>query len=381
MKQSLALEHDLNVFSANQHDRFLSFLESVEKNTIVFQLDSTNQVMLGSDLTTVSVKSRLTWTALRQCCNYLSKSFYTTISDLCGRSFTNKSDMSMYSNQDAIVVFNTVLKRRFDKGLSGKKIIKNSSSNTIEAVLGDKYRRLSNHLLINKAEHYLKRLGYRYEFSQAVISGRRLQARYVFEEPIPLSNFSTNIHFDPVKAGVLFTNSEYGDSSLKMTLFISFGSLGTTLLPYSASWCLDHKGVNFNDKLNSLLVDIEKKRTELDEHNIEAMLIQLQQSNLGLSGNKETDDKWLKTLNKKLSAQKLNSSVVDKVMQRTLFSRVEEGNVVLARVDKAKVWPDKSALDMFVALLAEGSSSVTNMAVRDNIEQSSFKLLSGKMRL
>ena len=144
---------------------------------------------------------------------------------------------------------------------------------------------------------------------------------------------------------------------------------------------MDHKGVNFNDKLNSLLVDIEKKRTELDEHNIEAMLIQLQQSNLGLSGNKETDDKWLKTLNKKLSAQKLNSSVVDKVMQRTLFSRVEEGNVVLARVDKAKVWPDKSALDMFVALLAEGSSSVTNMAVRDNIEQSSFKLLSGKMRL
>ena len=89
----------------------------------------------------------------------------------------------------------------------------------------------------------------------------------------------------------------------------------------------------------------------------------------------------MKTLNKKLSAQKLNSSVVDKVMQRTLFSRVEEGNVVLARVDKAKVWPDKSALDMFVALLAEGSSSVTNMAVRDNIEQSSFKLLSGKMRL
>jgi hypothetical protein len=381
MRNSIAVDHEFHLFNDKQYARFMAYLENVENNTVTFTVDSANQLLLDSEFKTVSGKSRLSWTALRQCCNYLSKSFYRVVGDLCGRGVSNKTDLSLYSDKDAASVFNVVVRRKLSKGLRNKRVLKNTSTNTIEALLTPKYKRLSNHVFMKRVDEAMKKIGSAYSFLQATVSGRKMQARFIFKEPLNLENLDIDNALLPVRAGVLFTNSEYGDSAVKLTLFLMFGTVGTTMVPYSASWSLDHKGKNFNGRLNDLLVALENKRKELDETHIEEMLNRLQSNNLGLSGVAETDSRWLKAVNKKLVSHKIHANTADKVLKRTLFSKVEDGEIVLGRVDKAKTWPHKTSLDMFVAMLTEGTQSVKNMTARDNIEQSSFRLLSGKLRI
>ena len=303
------------------------------------------------------------------------------VSDLSSRGLSSDSDFSLYSDKDAAAVFNIMVRRKLAKGLKNKRVLKNNATNTIEAIVTAKYKRLSNYVFMQRVDSAMKSIGSDYSFLQAVISGRRMQARFIFKEPLAATGTFVDSSLLPIRAGILFTNSEYGDSAVKLTLFLTFGSVGTTVIPYSASWSLDHKGSNFNDKLNQLLITIESKRKELGETHVEGMLERLQGNNLGLSGVKEDDKKWLEAINKKLVGHNINSNTVNKVLKRILFSKVEDGELVLGRVDKATAWPSKTSLDMFVAMLTEGSQSVKNMTIRDSIEQSSFKLLSGKMRL
>ena len=381
MSSGIAVDHDFQVFNDKQYSRFMTYLENVEKNTVTFSVDSANQLLLSSEFRTVSGKSRLSWTALRQCCNYLGKTFYRVVSDLSSRGLSSDSDFSLYSDKDAAAVFNIMVRRKLAKGLKNKRVLKNNATNTIEAIVTAKYKRLSNYVFMQRVDSAMKSIGSDYSFLQAVISGRRMQARFIFKEPLAATGTFVDSSLLPIRAGILFTNSEYGDSAVKLTLFLTFGSVGTTVIPYSASWSLDHKGSNFNDKLNQLLITIESKRKELGETHVEGMLERLQGNNLGLSGVKEDDKKWLEAINKKLVGHNINSNTVNKVLKRILFSKVEDGELVLGRVDKATAWPSKTSLDMFVAMLTEGSQSVKNMTIRDSIEQSSFKLLSGKMRL
>lgn len=380
MRNSIAVDNELLTFNDTQQSKFMTYLETVEKNTVIFPIDSPNQLIVGNDFTTLSGKSKIAWVGLRQCCNFISKNFYKLITDICGKNAGASRDPSVYSDRDAATVFNIVVKRRFDKSLNGKRILKNNKTNLIESVVTDQYQRLSNFEFMTKVTKALALLGDKYTFMQSTMFGRKMQVRFVLNEPLNLPNFFAGKHLDPVRVGVLFSNSEYGDSAVKMTLFLSFGSLGSTIVPYSTALSIDHKGNNFFSKLDKLLVEIDNKRKELDESTVENMLTQLQNSNLGLSGVKEADDKWLKAINKKLVSHKIHSSVADKVLKRTLFSKIEDGVVILAKTDKASTWPDKTALDVFVAMLTESTKSAANMAVRDNIEQSAFKLLSGKLR-
>jgi len=381
MRNSIAVDHEFNIFNDKQYGRFMSYLENVENNTATFTIDSVNQLLLDSEFKTVSGKSRMTWTALRQCCNYLSKSFYRVISDLSGRGVSSKPDLSLYSDKDASAVFNIMVKRKLTRSLKNKRVLKNNATNTVEAILTPKYRRLSNYAFMRRVDEAMKKIGSDYSFLQATVSGRKMQARFIFKDPLKIDSLEIDNVLLPIRAGVLFTNSEYGDSAVKLTLFLMFGTIGTTTVPYSPSCSLDHKGKNFNNKLNELLVALETNRKELDETHIENMLNRLQNSNLGLSGLAEADALWLKTINKKLVSNNINANIADKVLKRTLFSKVEDGELVLGRVDKAMAWPNKTSLDMFVAMLTEGAQSVKNMTARDNIEQSSFKLLSGKLRI
>ena len=341
MRNSIAVDHEFNIFNDKQYGRFMSYLENVENNTATFTIDSVNQLLLDSEFKTVSGKSRLTWTALRQCCNYLSKSFYRVISDLSGRGVSSKPDLSLYSDKDASAVFNIMVKRKLTRSLKNKRVLKNNATNTVEAILTPKYRRLSNYAFMRRVDEAMKKIGSDYSFLQATVSGRKMQARFIFKDPLKIDSLEIDNVLLPIRAGVLFTNSEYGDSAVKLTLFLMFGDIGTTTVPYSASCSLDHKGKNFNNKLNELLVALETNRKELDETHIENMLNRLQNSNLGLSGLAEADALWLKTINKKLVSNNINANIADKVLKRTLFSKVEDGELVLGRVDKAMAWPNK----------------------------------------
>jgi hypothetical protein len=378
MLRNIAVDTDTFVFSSSEKDRLSDFLKNTEEHTAIFSLDSPEQLALDSEFRTISGKSLITWLALKQVCGFLNNNFYKLITDISGKTKTSKSDHDSYcvSKRDASLIFNIVVRRKFLVSLNGKTVIKNVKSNTIESVVTDKYRRLANYTFFKKIEDALRSKSSGYSFNQASLHGRKLQVRYLFDQEIPVLNCEDFSRLYPVKVGLLFANSEHGNSSVKITLFLSFGGLGCCSVPFNSSWSIDHKGQNFFTRIDSLLNVVDNKRKEFDQASVERMLVALRDKNLGLSGIKEKDEKWLTALNKNLVDDHVGSQVANKVIRRTLFS-ADSDKIYSAR----ESMPSKTALDVFVSMLVEGSKFLKNMAVRDNIEQSSFRLLSGKVRL
>lgn len=378
MLRNIAVDTDLLFFKEKDKTKFLSYLKNIEDSTAIFSLDTPEQLVLDSEFKTISGKSIFTWLSLKQCCGFLNKNFYTLLTDISGKTKSSKLNYDSYcvSKRDASILFNIVVRRRFASSLIGKKIIKNNKSNVIESVVTDQYKRLSNYVFASKIEEVLKTKAGGYSFNQATVQGRKVQLRYVFDEEFNLKNSGYFSKLTPLKIGILFSNSEHGNSSVKITLFLSFGELGCAAVPFNSYWSLDHKGQNFFNKIGSLLNVVDKKRKEFDEDSVDNMLMSLKDKSLGLSGVKERDDKWLRAINKSLVGGNVASKTADKVLKRTLFSNSD--GVVSFNPSEIS---EKTALDVFMSMLIEGSKTLNNMAARDNIEQSSFNLLSGKVRI
>lgn len=368
-------------FSESQHKLFKDHLSNIEKNTLVFPVDNASQLALNDRFKTISGGYKLSWQALRQACGFLCNGLYTVVSNMSVNSSTNKKFNEAYSDYDACVLYNTFVRRRFNTHLLGKKAIKNNQTGTLDCLVGPRYQRLPNFELLEKIEKVFKSFGESYTFFRSSISGRKMQARFAFCEPMTLDSLGHSDVLSPVRVGLLFSNSESGDSSVKVTLFMSFGNVGSTMVPYTNSWCLDHKGKDFSARLSSLLKSVQVKRLEITETKVADMLSSLYCSRLPISEGTINLENWASEFKRKMAVNKVNGSTSRRVLQRFMYSQSGDGSLRTFNLENKIDINSKTALDVFIALLAEGNNGSNSLTVRDHLEQSSFRLLSGKMRL
>lgn len=349
MSASIAVNSECLVFNKDQYAKFLAFIENIEKNTMTFTVDSIEQLLLNSEFKTVGGNLQFTWTALRQCCDFLSKSLYKVIRELL-RDSTNKA-----AHNDASVIFNTVLKRKFDK-LRGKKILKNVTAERIEAVTvcvpSDTTRLFLNASVIS-------------DFIKAQVHDNR----------IVKAVFSVASHTKPLSL-INFLVVLKPSGSVKLSALISVRAhRGTTVRwlvtePYIKPCFLNMTDKGFSDTLskyfNKLLKESEKLEAELPQ-----LQVNLENINLGLTGESNTDKKQIYVLSKSLarslndmpplSAKKIKKSTIDKVIQKTLYDsfRVPSDTPRAAKTfeeakfEKLNKWPNKTMLDLFYAMLFE----------------------------
>jgi hypothetical protein len=379
MRASIAVSHGFARFNASLFSRFMGILNDNEKNTIVHPVDSLDQLLLGPDFCTLSGGYRVTWYALQQCCAFMSKSFYRTVADLSGKKAAKAYRQTAYSPKDAVTVFNIMLKRRFDKCLYGKRLVKNVETNTIDAVVDSSYTRLSNLRFANMVNDSVGSSG-DFVFYSAFMEGKRVQLRFVNRNPLVSTSISEDMGLGPIRYGLLFDNSENAGSNTKVTCFFVLAPDKHIMLPYTKHLSRRHRSYGLEDKAKFL---IELANTQLripGIAEIEENLVKLREHNLGLTGKAYLDNAFLKLMAKRMYGQVIPASHASAIARRiTSF-----GSYALTVSDMKAVreaeWPLKTMLDVFLSTAVESEFTKT-IAARDNIEQLGFKLLFGDWRV
>lgn len=377
MDKQIAVELPELSFDKSKLSGLMNVLIDLERNTSVFVLDTTQQVLLSNNYTTLSGVSRLTWLALRQFCNALSSGFYKVVSDLCGRSFSKQADRLVYSNIDAVSVYNMVVNRRFGQGLERKQVVKNIKTNVIETLLSQQHTRIplcDAYSLLDKMLKENKRCDTLLEASQAKLSGRKLFVQVVPTNP----NKFYSLDRLGFKTGFVFTHSEYAAKHISFQVCISFDSLGSALGPPIRF----EKGTDdFGLRMNAMFTACCNSMKQFEGYRVVTLLENMQALRLGFVGEFKKDKLTKSKLVKKLCRAKLKPKVADKVITSLLMSGSSKHSISSLASSSYESWPKKNHLDLFVALLAESANPIYDRPAQDNIEQVAFKLLSGKLKL
>lgn len=366
MEKQIAVEPETVFYSSRHEGHLRQALNDCEKDTLVFVLDSPEQVCLSSAFTTIGGNSKLTWLALRQFCTALSKGFYKVIADLCGKSFVKKSDRVNYSSSDAISVYNIVANRRFEQGLQRKQVVRSLSKNTIDFLVSPSSPRISMASFYDSSK--LDGLS----FSDASVCGRKITVRYSQNNSEFLFK---NINF---KLFVVFTHSEVSQKFTKANIQIEAKD---KLLAVSPNIRLKNLEKSFNEKMSMFIATIDSKLNLCTKDKLLDRLVKLDETNLGLSGIFSQDGGKIEELTRILVSHGVKESVASRVVKSVVsggasadyFSKLSEGYTVSA--------PSKTAFDLFMGLISEGCDVKDNQSVRDNIGHTAFKLLFGKVKV
>ncbi len=377
MNKQLALDVTHVFFDQNRPSSLRDAVFDLEKNTATFVLDGTQQVALTQNFTTVGGMSKLTWVALRQICNCLSPGFYKLITDLCGRSFSKKSDKVTYSNQDALSVYNTVLNRRFSQAVERKLILKNIKTNVIDAVLtqqnnriplADFYKAVNPRRKPENGTCYSKD----FIFKSADLSDRKLSIKLVPDSKNKEYSFK-DLTF---KTGIVFTHSEYSDNHTSVGVFVCFDD---------NKFAIDKaikadKGTDIEAKVQKLTETVAKRVKAFEGYRLISMLERLEETKLGFTAEFNDNKTHKDTVVKILCKAKLRPKIAERVVTATLVSGLANQSFSALATSSSETWPGKSAFDLFKALLAESVKPIYDKPARDNIEQVLFRLLLGKLK-
>jgi hypothetical protein len=377
MDKQIAVELPEHIFDKPKLNGLMDVLVDLEKNTSVFVLDTTQQVLLSNNYTTISGVSKLTWLALRQFCNALSSGFYKVVADLCGRSFSKQSDRLVYSNIDAVSVYNMVVNRRFGQGLERKQVIKNIKTNVIETLLSQQHSRIplcDAYASLTKILGENRRPDTDFEVVKAKLLGRKL-----FVQVMPTnSNKFYSFNRLGFKTGFLFTHSEYANKHISFQICISFDSFGLAVGPPIRF----EKGVDdFNFRMSSMFTACCNSIKQFEGYRVVTLLENMDNLRLGFVGDFKKDKLTKSKLVKKLCRAKLKPRVAEKVITSLLMSGTANHSISSLASSSYESWPKKNHLDLFVSLLAESTNPIYDRPAQDNIEQVAFKLLSGKLKL
>lgn len=331
MIRSIAADRERRVFSNDQYDAFIAFIEKVKSNTMVLPVDSVEQLLLDKEFKTVGDNLVFTQTALRQCCNFLSKNLYGLIKDLTLPSAV-------------LHVFNTVLKIKFER-LKGKRIIKNVATNRIEAVVtcvhSDTTRLFPNVFKSNK-------------FLKASVTDNRI-IKTVFSVPSDTSTSLANCF--------IFSIYLLPSGLIRLSCFIKTSDLKDVKLKVS-SVKLHAADKDFSDKFSKAVNKLSTEANELKEK-LPQLQTNLESINLGLTGDGKKDERQIIFLSKSLTRlfkhvstegrhKKIKESTVRKAILKALHSDSIGSSVSSfeqARVEKLSSWSNKTMLDLFYATL------------------------------
>lgn len=366
-------------FVSSQKEYLFSSLSAVEDETLVLPLTDVGQLYLESDLTTSVGKAKIAWLAFKQICHHLSEHMVGFIKDF-GRISDSEKPKSFYSPVEASLIFNMVLKRRFDTCLSGRHIIKNMASNVIEALINDSRKRMPGVKFLEMVDDLLSDKYPSYSFESASMHGRKIIARYKVDSSILIDPQYSGYDLGDIHSGMVFSNDEYDDNLARVSVYISFGKLGLCCFPHKSVWKVSYNSSDFRNNFESLVSVVDKARSVVDSNYMSHFLTKACSTSLNLRGVEAKDKFVISNMARQLVFNHMTPYAADRAVKRAVYSFVDKGKIVVSKVDKSSSWPNKSVIDLFVSLLIE-SSEAHSLSVRDNIEQLAFKLLCGKVKV
>jgi hypothetical protein len=318
----------------------------------------------------------LTWAALRQVAQLLSVGLFQVLIDLCGRRHAGMGDKSLYSDVDAIAVYNTFLNRRYKQRVEGRRMIRDISNRSIQAVVGRAYKRLSNLMFLQHVNNCLPQCPGRLVPHTISMVNRRLVLRFRCSKPLTSTGHPL---VDDLYAGLSFANSEVGDASVRVSIGIAIGKNGWASGEMKR---VAHAGAFFDRRLAAMFARTPEWFT--DQQPVPS---QFQEQfhriarNLGFEGEGgpgSDDDERFGRLVDRLQVKPYSKSGARRVARRALFAGGGDNfDSDSIRQSRMLTWPKRTGLDLLAALVAESNLLPEGLPAREAAERLTYSFLTG----
>jgi hypothetical protein len=356
-------------FAAEQLLDLQDALDRQVQDTSITPLGTAGELIINPDTARTAVGGcQYTATALLQVCAALCSGLYGCVTELCGQYRTERDDRRLYSLPLATDTFNRVLKIRFQARLANFQVVRNQRTKTLDGILGPKYKFVSNQAFLQHAQDSLQEANM--AFHSAYLYGRQLVVR--FWDP---RNELLHLHDDPHHAGMHFGNSEIGGKAMRRTCMVVCRhtgecALGDYAAPEGAR--IKHAGHDFNKKLSQLLsldssLEALQELTEPDWQLLGATLAEAEAT--------------AEQLSDKLSAAHIPAALGRRVgMAALMVGRDPKADLSASpSMDRQRIVAGRTSYDLFRALTR--SARRQPLAVREQLEQAAFSLLTGRLNL
>ena len=185
-------------------------LEEKDEKTVIRPVSKESCLLLSKNGVTGD-GLRLSKTAFFQICSALSPGLFSTVVSIAGIQYDDKLPKNAYDIDDAILIYNTALNRRFRYVLRGERKILVELPNKAIGLVSDRYSSLPNLSLFDQLDGVLSSIDEDLQFSRAFMEGRKLEITYLSREPLCKLGDDDNLY-----AGVYFINSEVaGDVGIR----------------------------------------------------------------------------------------------------------------------------------------------------------------------
>jgi len=236
-------------FGPTQLNDLLLQTSGVDRDTTLSTINTAADVELDACGRLVSNGFLLTPLAFSQLCQCVARGLGTLVSDIGGIYRSRRAYDSAISIPLAVRILNDCVRLRLHAidGLSGRSMIQNHRTRTVDGIVGPNYQLLPNCQFIDALGDMLATYDIPMDFHEATLDGRRLSMLYLSGDTInPGDRYAAN-------CGMYFSNSEVGETSVRGAVVIQYAR---TLRLMNKTHSISHTGTDFAKRLNKMLKTI-----------------------------------------------------------------------------------------------------------------------------
>lgn len=379
--ESLAVYVQGRLFNGNEYKKLVEFLAEQDRVTEAVMIDDESQLALNRKGKTVGGE-KMSWLALRQVCKALSSGLASSLSDLVGlkrptdepeRMAKMKADPDEdFTVGEAAALYNLALKKRFGR-LFGFQAISNTETRVIEAVVGSKYRRISNNDFLSAVESIIASMELKFIFRSAIIYDRKISIVYTLDgyEDCALS------------PGILVSNSEIGDAAIKATVVLIDSTDAMMSAPYGKLGRVAHSGRDLIGKLSQLITGVSSRLTNaaFKKDNLEKRIASNSEKSLGFKGDGEDEERFKQLIEFLTDRAGMTYLMAKKCLSKALAGP-ELDNGTFSLLERSKTWPLKSIESLIEIIIKESrEQTLLNYFSKDKLERVAWSLFFNKLTL
>lgn len=208
--RSIVERQPVQTFDAEQETALVEYLEHIDNCTIKQLISSPKDIELRADGRLLINGYSLTPLAFKQLCRFVAKGLYGLVADV-GAVIGNARSLDAYTSPAlATEIINKVVRLRFNvpDGISCKALILNTENQTVDGIVGARYRYVPSHQLYTSVKDMLDQ-GADIELMRASLHGRRFA--FTFRNVASIYGLGV---FGPMLATLYFSNSEAGEAGI-----------------------------------------------------------------------------------------------------------------------------------------------------------------------
>jgi hypothetical protein len=349
---SLAVSVKGLMFNSTEYNKLLDFLADQERVTESWLIDDESQIALTRKGKTVG-GDKMSWLALRQICKNLSSGLASSLSDLIGlKRAVDDMDRppKMIADPDddftigeAATLYNLALKKRFGR-LFGFQVVRNTETKVIEAVVGAKYRRISNNDFLSAVSNIIESLDLKFQFRSASMYDRKMSMIYTLKDYEDCA----------LTPGLLISNSEIGDAAIKATTVLIDSTDAIMSAPYGKLGRVAHSGRDLLGKLSQLITGVTSRLTNntFTKDGLNKRVESNKAKSLGFKGEGEDEERFKQLIEFLTDRCDMNYMTAKRCLAKTLAGTdLEKGT--FSMLERSTTWPKRSTMCLVEVITRE----------------------------